>query len=104
MQMGFGIGEAKYVHRRQGVNSGRGGHSRLTRRIVMRVTACLGVLTVLFLSTLEVQAQEDFATTPDARACLTQTEHQGAVPPPGTVINAQNWQKYKDFMPPGMQA
>ncbi|MGH7931745.1 MAG: DUF1329 domain-containing protein, partial [Candidatus Binataceae bacterium] len=32
---------------------------------------------------------------------LTATAHQGAIKP-GTEINMQNWQQYKEFMPPGM--
>lgn len=45
---------------------------------------------------------QDYSPPPAMKAWLAATSDQGAVPAPGTVITLQNWQKYRQFMPPGM--
>ncbi len=45
---------------------------------------------------------QDYSPPPEEQAWLAETAHQGAAVAPGTVINIDNWQKYRQFMPAGM--
>ena len=62
---------------------------------------CLGLI-VFMLMLCSLTRAQNFDTVPDMKAWLAETEHQGTLAP-GTVITTQNWQQYKEFMPPGMQ-
>jgi hypothetical protein len=53
----------------------------------------IGGLVVVLLLTLRSELNSAEASHPDA-----------AAPPPGTLITYANWERYKQFMPPGMQA
>ncbi len=63
----------------------------------------LGMILLGSISAPPVQGQ-DFETVPEMKAWLAATQNQGPVPPPGTHITIQNWQQYKQFMPPAMIA
>ena len=62
---------------------------------------CLGLIVFMLMLCSSTRAQ-NFDTVPDMKAWLAETQHQGTLAP-GTVITTQNWQQYKEFMPPGMQ-
>src|SRR5712691_2397348 len=65
------------------------------------VLFCFALVALALTLCPPTRAQE-FDTVLDIKQWLAQTEHQGTIAP-GTVITTQNWQQYKEFMPPGMQ-
>jgi Protein of unknown function (DUF1329) len=75
----------------------------LSPRTTLSCSAFICIALVVLLMSLSSPAHtQDFDTVPEIKQWLAQTEHQGTIAP-GTVITTQNWQQYKEFMPPGMQ-
>ncbi len=69
------------------------------RRVVILAVASLTVGLIWILSARSARADQIMSMD----QWLNMTEHQGTIAP-GTKITLQNWQQYKQFMPPGMIA
>ncbi|MGH7935368.1 MAG: DUF1329 domain-containing protein [Candidatus Binataceae bacterium] len=68
-------------------------------RSLTRLMLVLGLMTITFALASPAHAQDDEAQT--MHDWLAATANQGTIKP-GTAITMQNWQQYKQFMPPGM--
>src|SRR5436190_18277796 len=66
----------------------------------IKMTAVIAFIALLFSTVCPTHAAAQTSTTNLKANANGTTEHI----PPGTVINMQNWQRYREFMPDGMAA